>query len=545
MGSTDRVQPVEIDSPAALRIRIFELIQDIQSGDPQALEETARIRVAAEKSGFDRVVRAALFGQAVAAWMEQDGGLAKALDVLIGRSRLDGDGAMTALGLGMRAAFLAGPDGELASPEYEGDLAEAVVLLQSDEGPALERISAHTSCGIAFDYRSLWELADEQYGAALSLGEQAESGVGEVLLAAVMFNRAEAHVSWAGRLHQVGDDEAVEARWKTWQAVAEIPEGLELPTLWRNELSALGELMRALARFDVRPEVDERLRELDLSDRDEPRARGHLLLARALSTYDSGSTEAAARADEALTATDPEIFPQMYDLALFLAAQAEAEGGRSAGLRCAEQHLRHRWADRLARLGAMTSRIERAHLQQRVESLSQVANLDELTGIANRRALAAFTHDLESRFPEMVAVVMVDVDDFKLVNDGHGHSVGDEVLIRIASLLHQSVRPVDIAARLGGDEFLVIMANASEPVALQRAEAILTGIANQVWEELSPGLTVSVSIGVAAGKSSDLDTLRANADRAAYNAKRRPGNWITCHPSEPGTRPGATEGLVF
>ena len=518
-----------VDDPVALRVRVFDLIQGLQSGDEAAAETIAEITASAERAGFDRVVRAGLYGRAVEAWMTQDGALADALDDLVGRSRLDGDGAMVALGLGMKAAFLPGPGGETASPEYDGDLAEAAVLLGAADGPALERISAHTSCGIAFDYRSLWELADEQYAAALKLGDGAEPGIGRTLLAAVMFNRAEAHVCWAGRLRQVGDDKGVAERWESWQGVAAMAADFELPPLWRGELWALGQLMAAIAGFDVSGETGQRLAEMRADSKAEPRAQGHLELADALSALNSGASDASAKVDAALAAIDAEIFPQIHDLGLFLAAQAEAGEGRNAGLRLAQHHIKQRWGDRLAHLGAMNSRIERAQLQQELESLSQAANLDHLTGIANRRGLAAYTGELASRPVENVAVVMVDIDDFKLVNDGHGHNVGDEVLVRIGSLLHQSVRAVDIAARIGGDEFLVLIANAGATVAMERAETILAEIAGQPWDELSPGLSVSVSIGVAAGDSADLAAVRGHADRAAYDAKRKPGNWIVCH----------------
>ncbi|HMC40152.1 MAG TPA: hypothetical protein VKI19_10855, partial [Acidimicrobiales bacterium] len=279
MAWTTRPEAGASESAVALRVRLFELIQGLQSGEEGAAEEIAGITALAERSGFDAVVRIGLFGRAVKAWMAQDGSLAQALDALVDRARLDGDGAMTALGLAMRAAFLAGPDGELASPEYDADLAEATVLLGAVDGPALERISAHTSCGIAFDYRSLWELGDEQYAAALNLGDGAEPGVRSTLLSAVMFNRAEAHVSWAGRMRQVGDETGVAELWQSWQSVQEKAADFELPVLWRSELWSLGQVMAAIAGIDVAREVGQRLAEMHAAGRAEPRARGHLMLA--------------------------------------------------------------------------------------------------------------------------------------------------------------------------------------------------------------------------------------------------------------------------
>jgi diguanylate cyclase (GGDEF)-like protein len=117
------------------------------------------------------------------------------------------------------------------------------------------------------------------------------------------------------------------------------------------------------------------------------------------------------------------------------------------------------------------------------------------------------------------AVMMIDVDHFKAVNDGFGHDVGDLVLARLGQILAVHVRQIDLAARLGGDEFVVILADVHTGVPVARAQQILDAVRSHPWDELAPGLTVSVSIGVHHGSRGELPSLLTDADRSLYNAK--------------------------
>jgi diguanylate cyclase (GGDEF)-like protein len=115
---------------------------------------------------------------------------------------------------------------------------------------------------------------------------------------------------------------------------------------------------------------------------------------------------------------------------------------------------------------------------------------------------------------------MIDVDHFKGVNDTYGHDVGDVVLTRIAQVLAENVRPVDLAARLGGDEFVVILANTRPGVPEARAQAILDAVRGHPWDLVAPGLAVSISIGVHHGGHRELPGLLTDADRRLYDAKK-------------------------
>ncbi|MBT0768543.1 EAL domain-containing protein [Kineosporia sp. J2-2] len=162
------------------------------------------------------------------------------------------------------------------------------------------------------------------------------------------------------------------------------------------------------------------------------------------------------------------------------------------------------------------------------ESLSRKALMDELTGLPNRRALVERLEQLvASQRPDgpAVAVLFIDLDGFKLVNDSLGHEAGDELLVRTASRLRSVCRAEDVVARLGGDEFIV----AGSFATAEKARAL----AEQIAVELGVPLTiknrevvVSASIGLALSRVEDTvpavstDILLQRADLAMYASKR-------------------------
>ena len=174
--------------------------------------------------------------------------------------------------------------------------------------------------------------------------------------------------------------------------------------------------------------------------------------------------------------------------------------------------------------------IENASLHEAVE---QQAVTDELTGLANVRAfLAAMDHEVERgrRFDTPLGLIMLDLDDFKLVNDSYGHQQGDEVLALVAGVLRDAIRELDTAARYGGEELAVILpqtdASGTELLA-ERMRAAVESL--QVPRVGGKGtLSVTASFGVAAMPESalDRDGLIAAADAALYAAKRAGKNRV-------------------
>ena len=187
--------------------------------------------------------------------------------------------------------------------------------------------------------------------------------------------------------------------------------------------------------------------------------------------------------------------------------------------------------------------------------LEQLSFLDPLTGIANRRQ---FNESLEAewkrgaRRQEQVALLMIDVDCFKGVNDIHGHAYGDECLFIIGQTLHKTMmRATDLVARYGGEEFIVLLGDTDLSHAFMVAER-LQGAVNQldIINEASPfGQRLTVSVGVAAMQPNLLTTgasLIEQADQALYLAKRRGRNRIQEYEyslaSSPSRTPGSAAG---
>ena len=160
------------------------------------------------------------------------------------------------------------------------------------------------------------------------------------------------------------------------------------------------------------------------------------------------------------------------------------------------------------------------------EAVERQAVTDDLTGLANRRAFdETITTEVERsrRFEQPVALVMVDIDDFKLVNDRHGHLLGDEVLKQVADVLRASGREIDEPARYGGEELAMVLPGTDLEGAYNLAERIREGIADLSiplpgGEELR--VTASLGAAVRPGSADDVTGLVRAADQALYEAKR-------------------------
>jgi diguanylate cyclase (GGDEF)-like protein len=165
-------------------------------------------------------------------------------------------------------------------------------------------------------------------------------------------------------------------------------------------------------------------------------------------------------------------------------------------------------------------------LKQATDRLRAEADRDYLTGLANRRRFrTALGQELERwrRYKVPCALVLVDIDHLKKVNDAHGHSAGDTVIRHVASVLAEHSRDNDTAARLGGEEFALLLAGADAARAVAAAERLRADVCAHALENIG---TVTISLGVAScpAHASSERELYATCDALLYRAKREGRN---------------------
>lgn len=172
-------------------------------------------------------------------------------------------------------------------------------------------------------------------------------------------------------------------------------------------------------------------------------------------------------------------------------------------------------------------------LTQRLERAQVEACNDPLTGLLNRRGLDESVARLQTESGQLTgaAMLLIDIDRFKQINDTHGHLVGDQVLRAIAQVLRARIKGADIASRLGGDEFAVLLPETTLAGALALAEQIRTTLLQRKLRltDRSPQVgDITLSIGVAhAGTGALLESLIQRADAALYAAKQAGRNCVS------------------
>lgn len=155
-----------------------------------------------------------------------------------------------------------------------------------------------------------------------------------------------------------------------------------------------------------------------------------------------------------------------------------------------------------------------------LKQLDFFASLDPLTGLLNRRSFCRVLEieaKQQSRVDSDLCLAMIDIDDFRNVNDRYGRNIGDEVLKSLSEIFARNLRAYDTIARWGGDEFVILLSNTDIAGAKAVVERIKQEVAQAEWDQ---NLTVSIGI-VSVAPNSDLEQALSQADQALYRAKQK------------------------
>jgi diguanylate cyclase (GGDEF)-like protein len=528
-------------------VAAYRLMEQAQSEEHQAAASgLAALAAAAQDAGWDEVVVLAHLGLAMYAILRPSVPTTDhpGLDELVTGAEELAAPALLALALGLRAV-LDGARGE--SEALLQDAARALVLLEDPQLPALDACAALVAVAAAYIGQSLWELADEIYARAAELSPLGEEPIQN---AAIAVNRVLIPLEWASALLEEGDSGAADEQFT--RALAATDEALTtpgLPELWREELVACVTGLRLYLDppDDPGPLLAEaEARTAGLREHDDVEilplvealvGLALLRLGRVDAAYAWSSASSASSASVPSATTGSRTFPAWVRATVLLAQDPCPPAVVPVWREYASMLAAQRREARAALLSAARSHLAGERLRSEHVRLRHEVASDALTGLANRRAFDAWVRGVRPA-AQPTGMVLLDLDEFKAVNDSHGHSVGDDVLRCVGRLVARHVRPQDLALRLGGDEFAVILegdldtrpggpapiAAAMAGAVRDRAEALRQALGTEPWSDLATGLTVTAAIGVAVdmvADAADAQALYRRADEDLYRSKGR------------------------
>ena len=158
-------------------------------------------------------------------------------------------------------------------------------------------------------------------------------------------------------------------------------------------------------------------------------------------------------------------------------------------------------------------------VQDRIEEQHRISLRDELTQLLNRRGALRYAREALGSRASSYAVILVDIDDLKGINDIYGHAAGDEFIVKVADTIRGSVREKDVSARMGGDEFLIFAAGCDLDSATEIARRILDRVYAHDGQSGRSHFGVSIGICVASGPDVSFEMVYRQADEALYKAK--------------------------
>jgi diguanylate cyclase (GGDEF)-like protein len=413
------------------------------------------------------------------------------------------------------------------------DLGRAEAELLTCDDTAL-RCWAHAALGSSYLELRLYELAQPHLERALQL-DASPMPLPEAPVLNVM-NLVELHVRWADELERAkpydGSERDAEAHRSEGHAYAvraverarALDQASLVATCRAMELASLEREAAARSLSDLREAFDS---DAPPAYQGAPATVGGAL-ARAL--WSLGRREEAVEvARRAATLSAAAQDWQVAASARWLLVEMEALSGvpgAASGRAYAELLSRVLWQQRLSTLQGAQAALQVERLHRDKEQAQRAASEDPLTRVGNRRALDDALRDLRAEAPAdpgstPITLLVVDLDDFKSVNDTHGHVVGDEVLREVAAAVRRAARSRDVVARLGGDEFVVLARGADADAGRHLAERVTAAVgALRLDTGEGAPLRLSASVGVATAQTAEeAALLLARADAAMYEVK--------------------------
>ncbi|BCJ42277.1 hypothetical protein GCM10010168_87240 [Actinoplanes ianthinogenes] len=418
------------------------------------------------------------------------------------------------------------PAADYDADEVLRDLVAAEMLAEGEPDP-VAAVNSRVAVAIGWYELRLYELVEPQFQSAYEMSSADGEQNGN--RAMWLLNLAEMHLRWALELYQIhrvteAEGHSAEAERYATRAAAEV-SGDDAAS-WRENALLYAACSRA-DRHDPAGAAADIARYLQrLRDRGFP--SDTLAISRPFQAVALLRSGRPAEALEVMAEAAAELQPDADWLVVASTHRTRAVLMAHLGSADAEATLAYGdslaaalWRQRLSTLHAARTRYDLEQLRARHEQVARAAEVDPLTGIPNRRAFDSAVQSAQSR-PGNVAVLLVDTDKFKVINDTRGHAAGDEALRAIAAALAAQVGAGDLVARLGGDEFAALLTGPA--AAPSEAAAVAARMVLAVRE--IPDCIATVSIGVAVGPAAALSDSVCRADAAMYRAKRQGGDAV-------------------
>ena len=514
--------------------RVVRLLEEAQTGGAAAALATSeamlRARTGDPADGpaavhFVRVVALLVLGRLREALA--------AVDLMLPAAERDGNVGWRACALATRASErLRLGESELAEYDVEAalrDLAEAEAALSCGEPDAVAAVNARVGVAVGYRQLRLYELVGPQFEAAyrISTSDPDQNGNRSMWLS----NLASLHLEWALELYQVGSDREAEehtAQAEAYAVRAAVEASGPDAGAWRDGALLLAACARADRDDPAGAATDIAHYTTVLRDRGlDDAALAHSLPFHGVALSRSGRGDEALRFMAAAVAGLPADAEWLIaaatrrTYAVLLAQHGSADA--RAGLEYGDTMAAALWRQRQRTLHAAATMQSYEALRVRHEQAARAAETDPLTGVANRRGFDRTAEALRAASADQpVAVLIVDMDKFKQINDADGHAAGDAALRSVSAALLAQVRAGDLVARLGGDEFGVLLPGTAPADAARIADRMVRAVRD------IPGCPVTVSIGVAGGPAHALPETAQDADRAMYRVKRAGGDAV--HP---------------